>query len=90
MPSFTMFFKPKTDKNGNEYWEAKTKSGKMKAQLFNASSDGIDYTMSIQLPRRTRKKVAKPMRRKSTSARMNYAASNDLAYMKGLVEGLKK
>jgi len=88
MPSFTMFFKPKTDKNGSEYWEAKTKSGKMKAQLFSANADGIEYTMSIQLPRRTRKKVARPMRRKSTSTRSNMSA--DLAYMKGMIEGLKK
>ena len=88
MPSFTMFFKPKTDKNGTEYWEAKTKSGKMKAQLFSADSNGIDYTMSIQLPRRTRAKAVTPKRKRATSTRSNMSA--DLAYMKGMIEGLKK
>lgn len=54
MPNYTLFFKPVDDKNGNTYFKARTRSGKIKAQLFRADKDDIAFTCSIQLPRRMR------------------------------------
>lgn len=84
MPSFTMFFKSYTDKNGDTYYRAQTKSGKMKAQLFptiNKDSD-FDYTMSLQLPKKTRSKA-------KTKQKQPSSASGMAQLLKGLEMGLK-
>lgn len=52
MPNYKMFFKPAKGKDGSTYWEARSKSGKLRAQLFEADSNGIEFTMSLQTPRR--------------------------------------
>ena len=79
-----MFFKAYTDKNGDTYYRAQTKSGKMKAQLFpTVSKDSdFDYTMSLQLPKKTRSKA-------KTYKKQSSPTSGMASLLKGLEMGLK-
>jgi hypothetical protein len=80
MPNFTMFFKEATDKNGETYYRAQTRSGKMKAQLFPTTKDSeFHYTMSIQMPKKRR------------SYRRSYNQGGGMnAMMKGFMMGMNK
>lgn len=80
MPQATLFFKKKKDKNGNTYYDARTRSGKIKCQLFpTTKSSEFEYTMTMSYPRRRRM-----MRRRrsysSTNSNMNW-------FMKGMQAG---
>lgn len=58
-----LFFKAKEGKNGAEYWEAKNRSG-VRAQLFKANANDIEYTLSISMPapkKQYRKRRTVPM-----------------------------
>lgn len=57
MPQAKLFFKKKKDKNGNVYYDAKTRSGKIKCQLFpTVKSSDFEYTMNMSYPRQKRAK----------------------------------
>ena len=77
MPQATLFFKAKKDKNGNTYYDARTRSGKIKCQLFpTTKSSEFDYTMTMSYPRRKRMY----RKRRYTSS----ANSNMNWFMKGM------
>lgn len=79
MPQATLFFKAKKDKNGNTYYDARTRSGKIKCQLFpTTKSSDFEYTMTMSYPRK---------RRTFTKRKRSYGGSSNSQmnwFMKGM------
>lgn len=73
-----LFFKAKEGKNGNEYWEAKSRSG-VTAQLFKADKNDIEYTLSISMP---------APKRRATKRKTSVSGASEMQQLKDQVYNL--
>ena len=78
-----LFFKAKEGKNGNEYWEAKSRTG-VTAQLFKADKNDIEFTMSISMP--APKRRATKRRTSSGASQMQQLKDQNALLMTALIK----
>jgi len=78
-----LFFKAKEGKNGAEYWEAKSRSG-VRAQLFKADKNDIEYTLSISMP--APKKASRKPRSNANSVAMQQLKDQNALLMTALIK----